>query len=412
MKRKKFQNKKDVEEKMLTQIQFYDKDVVKNTLGVITNKPDKVVFVYDCAIKDMNRFKSLEKCFKRHLPNIILEKYPVNILKINEIYETVRGIIEKNGNCIVELTGGSELMTIAGFKAGRDMGTRLVYTDILAERVMDLNDSTKDIHTEELTLEDFVDARGACFVGNSHSGPPEELFDKILEMCQIIFRNIKLWRDTCAYFQTAMANSAPEYCVFHAKYEISQKDGKKVTADRRMIDYFERLGFIKNLYYGERYIDFEIVSPKIKSYMISYGVWLELFVYINAKRTGVFKDVRLGTMIDWDAYDGIDAAENEIDVIFMDKSMPVFVSCKLRDANTAALNELLIEKKRIGGWFSKSIIVAFGESSAMGAGTYKRAREYGIEILDKDDIMSDNFCQKLLDTVRGSNPLNLKWKKV
>ena len=45
---------------MLTQIEFYDKDVIKNTLGVISVKPDKIVFVYDDAITDMNRFKSLE----------------------------------------------------------------------------------------------------------------------------------------------------------------------------------------------------------------------------------------------------------------------------------------------------------------------------------------------------------------
>ena len=69
---------------MLTQIEFYDKDVIKNTLGVISVKPDKIVFVYDDAITDMNRFKSLEKCFKRHLPNAVLEKYPVDILKIDK----------------------------------------------------------------------------------------------------------------------------------------------------------------------------------------------------------------------------------------------------------------------------------------------------------------------------------------
>lgn len=397
---------------MLTQIQFYDKDVIKNTLGVISMKPDRVVFVYDRELKDMNRFVSLEKCFKRHLDNFVIEKYPVNILKIDEMYNTVASIIDSSDECVVELTGGSELMTIAGYKAGMDKGARLVYTDILSKKVMDINDDTKSIPTGELSLEDFIDARGACFIGNSHSGPDERLFDSILEMCGIIFRNIKLWRDTCAYFQTAMADSEPNDTMLHARLEIKQKDGRKVSPDRRMVAAFERLGFIKNLYISDKYMAFDFASPEIKSYMISYGVWLELYVYINAKKAGIFKDVKLGAMIDWDAYDGITMPENEIDVIFMDESMPVFVSCKLRDANTPALNELLIEKKRIGGWFSKSIIVTFGNSSTMGTGTYNRAKQYGIEVLDKDDILSDNFSQRIVEVVRGHSPIDLKWKKV
>ena len=92
--------------------------------------------------------------------------------------------------------------------------------------------------------------------------------------------------------------------------------------------------------------------------------------------------------------------------------MPVFVSCKLRDANTPALNELLIEKKRIGGWFSKSIMVTFGDKSSMGTGTYNRARQYGIEILDKEDIMSDDFSDRLIKAVKEHSPITLKWKKV
>ncbi len=54
------------------------------------------------------------------------KNYPVDILKIDEIYDTVSRIINDNDECIVDFTGGSELMTIAGYKAGLDNGARLV----------------------------------------------------------------------------------------------------------------------------------------------------------------------------------------------------------------------------------------------------------------------------------------------
>ena len=48
----------------------------------------------------------------------------------------------------------------------------------------------------------------------------------------------------------------------------------------------------------------------------------------------------------------------------------------------------------------------------MGTGTYNRARQYGIEILDKEDIMSDDFSDRLIKAVKEHSPITLKWKKV
>jgi len=96
----------------------------------------------------------------------------------------------------------------------------------------------------------------------------------------------------------------------------------------------------------------------------------------------------------------------------MDDSLPIFISCKLRDADTAALNELLIAKKRLGGWFSKGIIVTFGKERKGNTGTYKRAQELGLELLDAADILSDDFGQRLVKTIREHDLVSLKWKKV
>lgn len=103
---------------------------------------------------------------------------------------------------------------------------------------------------------------------------------------------------------------------------------------------------------GER-VRFSFCSVDDRQYCTGYGVWLELYVYIAAKKSGVFDDVKLGTMIDWNAYDGVVVAGNEIDVILMEQSLPVFISCKLRSADTAALNELLIAKNVWAAGFPK-----------------------------------------------------------
>ena len=76
------------------------------------------------------------------------------------------------------------------------------------------------------------------------------------------------------------------------------------------------------------------------------------------------------------------------------------------------MNELLIEKKRIGGWFSKGILVSFGKDRQERSATYLRAKELGIEILDAKDVLSVDFEQRLIKTVKEHDLISLKWKKV
>ena len=175
--------------------------------------------------------------------------------------------------------------------------------------------------------------------------PEEGEFTRILEMCKILFNRLNKWRSTCNFFQVAMADTAPGDLDLRIHTQIQQKDGRWVSPDKDLLYAFQKFGFIKDLFFSGKYVVLAFTSKKAKSYLISFGVWLEMFVYIHAVKAGVFQDVKLGTMIDWDAYDGITVAGNEIDVILQDKSMPVFISCKLRAVDTPALNELLIAKR-------------------------------------------------------------------
>ncbi len=58
-------------------IEFYDKDVLKNIVAPLTLRPEKVVYLYDSGLRDGTAFRSLETCFRRHMPDIRLEAVPV-----------------------------------------------------------------------------------------------------------------------------------------------------------------------------------------------------------------------------------------------------------------------------------------------------------------------------------------------
>lgn len=395
-------------------IEYYDKDVLKNIMAPLTLRPDKVVYLYDSGLKDMTVFRSLETCFTKHMPQIQVEQIPVDIRTVEQIRQATCHVVERFGaaNCMLELTGGSELMMIAGYKAGRETGIRLLHTDLVRRCITDVETDEVLAETTTLSLEDFVDAKGACFMGESHRPPQRERYDAITRMARYLFRHLQEWKSTCSYLQTVASRGLPHELYMESRRNIHMKNGKPVAPDREILKEFQRLGFLKNLVMDDDWVRFSFCTIEDKQYCISYGVWLELYVYIAAADSDVFDDVKLGTMIDWNAYDGLKIGGNEIDVLLMDDSLPVFISCKLRDADTAALNELVIAKKRLGGWFSKGVIVTFSKEKKEGTGTYERAKELGLELLDARDILAEDFPKRLVKAIREHDLVSLKWKKV
>ncbi|MEA4815357.1 MAG: DUF1887 family CARF protein [Lachnospiraceae bacterium] len=394
----------------MTVIEFFDKDTIKNILAVLTLKPEKTVFLYDRELKNMNFFASLEKCFKAHIPNIKLEKYPVNIMDINDVYEKTIKVIKSNENCIIELTGGSELMTVAGYKAGSEMDVDLIYTDITKSEMLYINRNNKIVKTTNLTLLDFINSKGAALIGNSKAAPEPEIYEDVINMCNVLFNKLEDWKVTCSYLQTVAASFEKEELDIKSRRVIRHKNGQMIYPDEYIMGEFQKNGFIKDLSFNKNNISFSLTSSQSRQYMINYGGWLELYVYIEAKRAKMFDDILLGAMIDWNVYDGVVSAGNEIDVILSDGSTPVFISCKLREADTDALNEIWIAKRRLGGWFSKSVVVAFGSEKAKNMGTYKRACELGISVLDKEDILSRNFGERLVGCIKAHDLIGLKWR--
>ena len=102
-----------------------------------------------------------------------------------------------------------------------------------------------------------------------------------------------------------------------------------------------------------------------------------------------------GAIIDWVVDDGIDKAGNEIDVLLNMKSRPISISCKLTDPDIESINEILVNTRRISGRKGKGILVAFSDMKKNNSSTFIRAKNLGIGVIDKQDILSDNFSERL-----------------
>ena len=66
----------------------------------------------------------------------------------------------------------------------------------------------------------------------------------------------------------------------------------------------------------------------------------------------------------------------------------------------------------MGGWYSKGVMVSLSKEKKIHTGTYRRAKELGLEFLDATDIRADDFGERLVRVIKDHDLVDLKWKKI
>lgn len=118
------------------------------------------------------------------------------------------------------------------------------------------------------------------------------------------------------------------------------------------------------------------------------GNLLELKIYSEAVKSGMFTDCATGVCLDWDGRAG--DTENEIDVMLMNGLVPVFISCKNGKIDDAELYKLSTVAERFGGEYAKKAIFVsdYGGVSQMSISSIKRrAENMGIRVVDNVNLI-------------------------
>lgn len=156
------------------------------------------------------------------------------------------------------------------------------------------------------------------------------------------------------------------------------------------------LGLISQYRCKHGTVTFSFLSEEVKKYLTDYGTCLELFTYISLSRAGCFDDVRMSVKVDWNGKRSIPVeVTNEIDVTFFSGIHPVFVSCKLSEPSSEALQELSVYKSYFGGRHSRCVLVTLATMDAQRSYPVWRAKEMGISIIDGTSIRKGTFVKDL-----------------
>ena len=130
----------------------------------------------------------------------------------------------------------------------------------------------------------------------------------------------------------------------------------------------------------------------IKGFIFKSGTWLEIETNKLINSIEEVDEAKNGVMFLWN--DGNQSVRNELDVVAVKDSVPIFISCKDSDKyNEMALNELNVYANKIGGKNAYKILVATKEP--IKEPVKMRAKEMGIHL-----VIFDGNEEKFINTIR------------
>lgn len=392
---------------MKTLIELYDRNPLYNYLAALIFKPEKVVFV-GAVNEPIEKCKAKTQKFAQLTD--IRSKFEYVYSKPNDFednFKAIKAVISKEkskGNdCFIDVTGGRDLALVAAGTLINE-GVEIIYYDRSQSRYLSLI-SGKSLEFEaKISCEAFITmAGGTVFeVARSHNYSPEE--ERIVAaVTELYFEFRDVWTKFVKYLQQIAKKDENDRSLFVDAPLSFSDNGKFFECNKEIMQRLEKLGAVKNLRFSEKRINFSFFSHRLANLLVNEGVWLELKVYMTAKKMPCFSDSQTGVKFIWDIprddtplsrllSDSV--PRNEVDAVLSRGLTPVFISCKTRAPFNEDLNELYAVKEKFGGDFASAIIVTTKKVNR-DTPIYERAQALGIGIIDERAFENNNLSEKL-----------------
>ena len=385
---------------MDTLIELYDERAIENVLAADLFRPRRIVYLCPAEVAQCRARQQQIAAFFRHRgwePELIFQA--TSLYKVDRILRQLLAISEKYPDCAMDVTGGSDAeLFAAGMFAAQANVRAFTYSrrknrfynisgaEFAENLPCDISYSVKEF---------FLMAGGTLLPGRVDNGVLREYLEDIDPFFDCFLRYQRHWTNIITYMQRispAESGQAPSMEVC-GNYIVKGERGGRISANEDALRDFARIGFIRELQIvsGEG-ISFRFRDQNTRAWLRDVGSVLELYVYKACLDAHIFNDIISSAVVRWDEVLGHGSVINEIDVMATRGVVPLFISCKVSDVKTEALNELAILRDRFGGKGAKAAIVSTGRCNAAAR---HRAAQLGIAVIDRDELENGKLVHRL-----------------
>ena len=385
---------------MNTLIELYDERAIENVLAADMFRPQRIIFLCPTEVAQSRQRQEQIGDFFRHRgwdPELIFVE--TSLYKVDRILRQLLSISEKYPDCVLDITGGSDAeLFAAGMFAAKANVSTFTYSR-KKNRFYNISGAefADDLPCDILySVEDFfLMAGGTLLPGRVDNGTLKAYLKDIDPFFDCFLRYRREWTDIITYIQRispAEYGQVPPMSI-QGKYIVKGERGGRISAKEEALRAFEDIGFLHdlNIVSGES-VSFRFRDVNTRSWLRDVGSVLELYVYKACLDADIFNDIISSAVVRWDEVLGHASVINEIDVMATRGVVPLFISCKVSDIKTEALNELAILRDRFGGKGAKAAIVSTGRCNAA---SRHRSAQLGIAVIDRDELESGQLAHRL-----------------
>ena len=391
---------------MNTIIEIYDKEPIFNVLSPSIMRPSRVIYLGARFITRKRQKEKLIRYFSLRSPDTYIYFYPVNLYNCENVRNILREILEHFPDAVIDITGGSSTLV---FAVGMFCAEYQIPVFAYNRRTNCFCNIFRCSEIEgipcnpQFTVEQVLSMAGGMLLRHGHISPnevDEGLLQNVDEVFSICHRNKTRWNGFVQYLQATTTGGSERPLLVRAPKTVLNASGKALFCDMDMMRRLEKMGMIFDLQEDGRYIRYRFRSRLVRQCLNDIGIWLELYVYKSAVESGLFDDVQISAIVDWNGVaDEKCNTINEIDVILTYGITPVFISCKSGTPTTTALNELETLTRLFGGKYARGILVTLSDAEDISLAVSQRAADMGIRIIQHANFKDGGIVRCLLETV-------------
>lgn len=343
-----------------------------NILATQEFNPSTVYFIKDKDSEE--KMKTLKLYYEKNFPKIKIEEFSVEEGDKEGLEKIIKNIKDKN--VLINLTGGNKINSLILLELCIRENIIALYIDIKKKVMYEFKESII-IHEktfEDLEIDDIVKASGGKIVEDS-----SELCNKkdLIYFAEKISSNLELWHK---YKQQLYDASIFEHDSMEQQRIYIHTKALENEEVNLLDKILLKLKEMKEINYKKQddKITVNFNNDYLKAFIFKSGTWLEIETNKLINKIEEVDEAKNGVMFLWN--DANQSVRNELDVVAVKDSVPIFISCKDSDKyNEMALNELNVYASKFGGENSYKILVATKEP--VKSPVKIRAKEMGINLI-------------------------------
>ena len=389
-----------------TIVEIYDDEQIYNVLAITEWKPANVVYIGTRKLKNKRIKNNIISCLRKLGLDTKCFFYSTDMLSIEAIMKELQNILTIFGDVAIDLTGGSEVALVAVGMIARDYEREgrtipllrydrwaCCYRNIYGCPIAEGRESAPQLSVPAVLAlaGGMMKEHGHLSLDRLDEATAKDIFD-VWVIYKKYHRN---WSKAVSYLQQISKNLEGD--ELHVEAPAVIFGGERISgADQAVMGELAEAGIIRNYVRDGSGVSFDYKNRLMRSCLCDIGITLELYVYAVAIKSGIYDDVQISVVIDWDG--NLEAkinTINEIDVMLTRGIVPVFISCKSGTPNVMALNEIKTLAKQFGGEYARPVLVTMADIRRRDRHLWQRAQDMGVDIVDREDLIGEKLSKRL-----------------